>query len=98
MHVILLIKIFSFCHHFVVESLIFALFFFFFFQAFWEWSWDELVAYDLPATYQYVHDQAGQKLHYVGHSLVNFTTLQFCNFCYVLGLYYEDVIDMSCNN
>ncbi|KAL6143957.1 hypothetical protein ACLB2K_054652 [Fragaria x ananassa] len=37
--------------------------------AYWEWSWDELVAYDLPAAYQYVYDQAGQKLHYVGHSL-----------------------------
>jgi hypothetical protein len=41
-------------------------------QAYWDWSWDELVAYDLPATFQYVHDQAGQKLHYVGHSLVSF--------------------------
>lgn len=37
--------------------------------AYWNWSWDELVAYDLPATLQYVHDQTGQKLHYVGHSL-----------------------------
>lgn len=37
--------------------------------AYWDWSWDELVAYDLPATVQYVHDQAGEKLHYVGHSL-----------------------------
>ncbi|XP_022758991.1 triacylglycerol lipase 2-like [Durio zibethinus] len=36
--------------------------------AYWNWSWDELVAYDLPATFQYVHDQTGQKLHYVGHS------------------------------
>ncbi|PSS16117.1 Triacylglycerol lipase [Actinidia chinensis var. chinensis] len=36
---------------------------------YWNWSWDELVAYDLPATFQYVHDQTGQKLHYVGHSL-----------------------------
>lgn len=35
---------------------------------YWNWSWDELVAYDLPATFQYVHDQTGQKLHYVGHS------------------------------
>lgn len=42
-------------------------------QVFWNWSWDELVAYDLPATFQYVHDQTGQKLHYVGHSLVIFT-------------------------
>ncbi|KAJ6401386.1 hypothetical protein OIU84_016744 [Salix udensis] len=37
--------------------------------AYWDWTWDELVAYDLPATFQYVHDQAGQNLHYVGHSL-----------------------------
>ncbi|KAG8387060.1 hypothetical protein BUALT_Bualt03G0214000 [Buddleja alternifolia] len=36
---------------------------------YWNWSWDELVAYDLPATFQYVYDQTGQKLHYVGHSL-----------------------------
>ncbi|KAG8489441.1 hypothetical protein CXB51_017813 [Gossypium anomalum] len=36
--------------------------------AYWDWSWDELVAYDLPATFQYVYDQTGQKLHYVGHS------------------------------
>ncbi|KAL8264499.1 hypothetical protein R6Q59_022629 [Mikania micrantha] len=37
--------------------------------AYWEWSWDELVAYDLPASIQFVHDQTGQNLHYVGHSL-----------------------------
>ncbi|KAE8685250.1 Myzus persicae-induced lipase 1 [Hibiscus syriacus] len=36
--------------------------------AYWDWSWDELVAYDLPATIQYVYNQTGQKLHYVGHS------------------------------
>ncbi|TYH10969.1 hypothetical protein ES288_A07G221200v1 [Gossypium darwinii] len=36
--------------------------------AYWDWSWDELVAYDLPATFQYIYDQTGQKLHYVGHS------------------------------
>lgn len=28
-----------------------------------------MVAYDLPATFQYVNDQTGQKLNYVGHSL-----------------------------
>lgn len=39
-------------------------------QDYWDWSWDELVSYDLPATFQYVYDQTGQKLHYVGHSLV----------------------------
>ena len=50
-------------------------------QAYWDWSWDELVAYDLPATFQYVHDQAGQKLHYVGHSLVSciHSTTSFCS-------------------
>ncbi|KAL9995323.1 putative triacylglycerol lipase [Helianthus debilis subsp. tardiflorus] len=37
--------------------------------AYWEWSWDELVTYDLPASIQFVRDQTGQNLHYVGHSL-----------------------------
>jgi lysosomal acid lipase/cholesteryl ester hydrolase len=36
--------------------------------AYWNWSWDELAAYDLSATFGYVNDQTGQKLHYVGHS------------------------------
>ncbi|KAK6134975.1 hypothetical protein DH2020_031259 [Rehmannia glutinosa] len=36
---------------------------------YWNWSWDERVAYDLPALFQYVYDQTGEKLHYVGHSL-----------------------------
>ncbi|KAI3702606.1 hypothetical protein L6452_28352 [Arctium lappa] len=36
---------------------------------YWDWSWDELVAFDLPASIQYVHNQTGQNLHYVGHSL-----------------------------
>ncbi|XP_068479429.1 triacylglycerol lipase 2-like isoform X2 [Phaseolus vulgaris] len=34
----------------------------------WNWSWDELVAHDLPVTFKYVHDLTGQKLHYVGHA------------------------------
>ncbi|XP_073025265.1 triacylglycerol lipase 2-like [Primulina eburnea] len=38
-------------------------------SAYWDWSWDELAAYDLPAMVQYVYGQTGQKLHYVGHSL-----------------------------
>ncbi|KAK9151533.1 hypothetical protein Syun_009842 [Stephania yunnanensis] len=37
--------------------------------AYWDWTWDQLVADELPAIFQYVHDQTGQKLHYVGHSL-----------------------------
>ncbi|KAL7128697.1 hypothetical protein ABFS83_13G010700 [Erythranthe nasuta] len=36
---------------------------------YWNWSWDELVAYDLQSTFQYVYNQTGHKLHYVGHSL-----------------------------
>ncbi|KAL6010282.1 hypothetical protein ACLOJK_000713 [Asimina triloba] len=37
--------------------------------AFWDWSWDELAAYDLPAFVEYVQEQTGQNMYYVGHSL-----------------------------
>lgn len=37
--------------------------------AYWEWSWDELAAYDLPAMVDFVYQQTGQKMHYVGHSM-----------------------------
>ncbi|RLM55118.1 triacylglycerol lipase 2-like isoform X1 [Panicum miliaceum] len=38
--------------------------------AFWDFSWDELAAYDLPAVLQFVYNQTGgKKVHYVGHSL-----------------------------
>ncbi|PKA57952.1 Triacylglycerol lipase 2 [Apostasia shenzhenica] len=38
--------------------------------AYWDWSWDELVGYDLPAFVGYVYEKTGkQKIHYVGHSL-----------------------------
>ncbi|PQM33995.1 hypothetical protein Pyn_41215 [Prunus yedoensis var. nudiflora] len=43
--------------------------------AYWDWSWDELTAYDLLAAFQYVNNQTGQKLHYVGHSLGTLTAL-----------------------
>lgn len=47
-----------------------------FLQAYWEWTWDELMAYDVTASVKFVHDQTGQqKLHYVGHSLVNISAL-----------------------
>nr|XP_027062872.1 triacylglycerol lipase 2-like [Coffea arabica] len=36
--------------------------------AYWDFTWDELAAYDLPASIQFVNDFTGQKLHYVGHS------------------------------
>ncbi|KAI4348299.1 hypothetical protein L6164_009035 [Bauhinia variegata] len=37
--------------------------------AFWNWSWDEIVTYDLPAIFDYVYSQTGQKINYVGHSM-----------------------------
>ncbi|XP_077228096.1 triacylglycerol lipase 2-like [Tasmannia lanceolata] len=37
--------------------------------AFWDWSWDELVDYELPAIFDFVYGHTGQKLHYVGHSM-----------------------------
>ncbi|KDP30823.1 hypothetical protein JCGZ_13766 [Jatropha curcas] len=39
-------------------------------SAYWDWSWDEVAAYDLPTTFQYVHDQTGQKIYYVWPFLV----------------------------
>ncbi|XP_042500352.1 triacylglycerol lipase 2-like isoform X4 [Macadamia integrifolia] len=38
-------------------------------RAYWNWSWDELVEYDLPATIDFLYRQTGQKIHYVGHSM-----------------------------
>ncbi|WCJ37483.1 Triacylglycerol lipase 2 [Euphorbia peplus] len=43
--------------------------------AFWNWSWDELASFDLPATFQYVHNQTGQQMHYIAHSLGTLTAL-----------------------
>ncbi|KAK8455761.1 hypothetical protein SEVIR_4G216300v4 [Setaria viridis] len=39
-------------------------------QDFWDWTWDQLADYDLPAVLQFVYNQTGgKKVHYVGHSL-----------------------------
>ncbi|KAL6954895.1 sterol esterase [Sarracenia purpurea var. burkii] len=35
---------------------------------FWDWSWDDLAAYDLPAVVDFVFNQTGKKVNYVGHS------------------------------
>ncbi|KAM3761191.1 hypothetical protein ACB098_01G249300 [Castanea mollissima] len=43
--------------------------------AFWNWSWDELVSFELPALFDYVYGQTGQKIDYVGHSLGTLTAL-----------------------
>ncbi|KAK8710295.1 hypothetical protein V6N13_145627 [Hibiscus sabdariffa] len=36
---------------------------------YWDWSWVELVTYDLPAVFGFVFNHTGQKIHYIGHSL-----------------------------
>ncbi|KAJ8646133.1 hypothetical protein MRB53_007881 [Persea americana] len=38
-------------------------------MAYWAWSLDELVQYELPAIVGFVHNQTGQKMHLVGNSL-----------------------------
>ncbi|KAI4305730.1 hypothetical protein L6164_029078 [Bauhinia variegata] len=42
---------------------------------YWDWSFDELAANDLPASIEYVFKNTGQKLHYVGHSLGTLSVL-----------------------
>ncbi|RHN68989.1 putative triacylglycerol lipase [Medicago truncatula] len=37
-------------------------------MAYWDWSWDELANYDLPASVQYVYNHTGKKIHYASHS------------------------------
>ncbi|CAI8597840.1 unnamed protein product [Vicia faba] len=47
-------------------------------MAYWDWSWEELANYDLPASVEYVFNHTGQKIHYAGHSqgtLVAFVNL-----------------------
>lgn len=39
-------------------------------QDFWNWSWDEMAAYDLPAVLGFVYLQTGSKIVYIGHSQV----------------------------
>ncbi|RDX61607.1 Triacylglycerol lipase 2, partial [Mucuna pruriens] len=38
-------------------------------KGYWDWSWDELASYDLPAFVKYVYSLTGQQMHYAGHSL-----------------------------
>ncbi|BBN14683.1 lysosomal acid lipase/cholesteryl ester hydrolase [Marchantia polymorpha subsp. ruderalis] len=37
--------------------------------AFWDWTFDELAAYDLPAMMEFVYNKTSQKIMYVGHSM-----------------------------
>ncbi|KAL6960438.1 sterol esterase [Sarracenia purpurea var. burkii] len=38
------------------------------YSEYWDWTWDELAEYDLPAVIDFVFNQTGKKLDYVGHS------------------------------
>ncbi|CAN0881345.1 Triacylglycerol lipase 2 [Linum grandiflorum] len=40
-------------------------------KTYWDWTWDELAEFDLPATVGYIHNQTNQKMHFVGHSQGN---------------------------
>ncbi|KAJ0110330.1 hypothetical protein Patl1_03026 [Pistacia atlantica] len=44
-------------------------------KEYWDWSWDELAANDLPAFVDFIYSQTGRKVHYVGHSLGTLTPL-----------------------
>ena len=50
-------------------------------QEYWYWSWDDLVAYELPSVFDFISKETGQKIHYVGHSLVMYHII---NICYIL--------------
>jgi lysosomal acid lipase/cholesteryl ester hydrolase len=43
-------------------------------QEFWDWSWDELAAYDLPAMLSFLQNQTQSKITYIGHSQVSITS------------------------
>jgi hypothetical protein len=38
---------------------------------YWDWTWDELAMYDLPAMLKFVYKTTGSKVFYVGHSQVS---------------------------
>ncbi|XP_047320230.1 triacylglycerol lipase 2-like [Impatiens glandulifera] len=37
-------------------------------KEYWNWSWEELASYDLPAVVDFIFGQTGKKLNYIGHS------------------------------
>jgi predicted alpha/beta hydrolase len=47
---------------------------------YWDWSWDELAMYDLPAMLEFVYKTTGSKVFYVAHSQVKSNWVQFSSF------------------
>lgn len=37
-------------------------------KTFWDFSFDEMAEYDLPAAFSYIHNVTKKKIHYIGHS------------------------------
>jgi gastric triacylglycerol lipase len=37
-------------------------------RKFWEFSWEEMAEFDLPAGFEYIHKETGQNITYIGHS------------------------------
>lgn len=40
-------------------------------RKYWDWTWDELAEYDVPALLEFVLRKTGSKVFYVGHSQVS---------------------------
>ena len=40
-------------------------------QEFWDWSWDELAAYDLPSMIELVYDVTKTQIYFLAHSQVS---------------------------
>ncbi|KAM0828837.1 hypothetical protein ACQ4PT_067290 [Festuca glaucescens] len=56
-------------------------------EAYWDWSWDEIAAYDLPVVLQFVYDHiGGQNVHYISHSLGTLIILAAFSECKLLHL------------
>ncbi|EFJ30147.1 hypothetical protein SELMODRAFT_145948 [Selaginella moellendorffii] len=37
-------------------------------KKYWDWSWDELAEYDIPAILEFIHSSTSSEVFYVGHS------------------------------
>eukprot|EP00246_Nothoceros_aenigmaticus_P011695 TRINITY_DN3302_c0_g1_i1.p1 TRINITY_DN3302_c0_g1~~TRINITY_DN3302_c0_g1_i1.p1 ORF type:complete len:282 (-),score=27.04 TRINITY_DN3302_c0_g1_i1:309-1154(-) len=78
-------------------------------EAFWDWSWDELAAYDLPAVLEFIYKTTGSRIYYVGHSqgtimaLAAFTETKLAEFVSAAALlspisYLEHITSKFCSN
>ena len=54
---------------------------------FWEFSWDEMAKYDLPAFINFIIEETSvEKIYYVGHSQVRFSLPFLCYLLLIIGL------------